>query len=159
MISGLAQWMDEKGHADLDAIRGRAVPNVTDWQYLNLNYVAKARIDQDLCIKCGRCFAACEDTSHQAIAMLPGRVFEVKDDECVACNLCVNVCPVEDCITMVRAGARHGRRAHRQGGASRATPTGRRIRTTRWRRRRSSDGEAPRRNRRAAICFGGAQRD
>ena len=33
--------------------------------------------------------------------MLPGRVFEVKDDECVACNLCVDVCPVEDCITMV----------------------------------------------------------
>ena len=32
---------------------------------------------------------------------MPGRVFEVKDDECVACNLCVNVCPVEDCITMV----------------------------------------------------------
>jgi dihydropyrimidine dehydrogenase (NAD+) subunit PreA len=101
MISGLGTWMDEKGHADLAAFRGRAVPNVTDWQYLNLNYVAKARIDQDLCIQCGRCFAACEDTSHQAIAMLPGRVFEVKDDECVACNLCVNVCPVEDCITMV----------------------------------------------------------
>ena len=33
--------------------------------------------------------------------MLPGRVFEVKDDECVACNLCVDVCPVEDCITMI----------------------------------------------------------
>ena len=79
---------------------GRAVPNVTDWQYLNLNYVTKARIDQDLCIKCGRCYAACEDTSHQAIAMKPGRVFEVKDEECVACNLCVDVCPVEDCITM-----------------------------------------------------------
>jgi dihydropyrimidine dehydrogenase (NAD+) subunit PreA len=80
----------------------RAVPNVTDWQYLNLNYYTKARIDQDLCIKCGRCFAACEDTSHQAIAMKPGRVFEVIDAECVACNLCVNVCPVENCITMER---------------------------------------------------------
>ncbi len=80
---------------------GRAVPNVTDWQYLNLNYVTKAKIDQDACIKCGRCYAACEDTSHQAIAMKPGRVFEVMDDECVACNLCVDVCPVEDCITMV----------------------------------------------------------
>jgi dihydropyrimidine dehydrogenase (NAD+) subunit PreA len=102
MISGLESWMDAKGHADLDAIRGRAVPNVTDWQHLNLNYVTKARIDQDLCIKCGRCFAACEDTSHQAIAMKPGRVFEVIDAECVACNLCVNVCPVEDCITMER---------------------------------------------------------
>ncbi len=105
METGLAQWMDGKGHGSLDAFRGRAVPNVTDWQHLNLNYVTKARIDQDLCIKCGRCFAACEDTSHQAIAMKPGRVFEVKDDECVACNLCVDVCPVEDCITMERLEA------------------------------------------------------
>jgi dihydropyrimidine dehydrogenase (NAD+) subunit PreA len=102
MIDGLSAWMDKAGHATLDDFRGRAVPNVTDWQYLNLNYVTKARIDQDLCIKCGRCYAACEDTSHQAIAMKPGRVFEVKDDECVACNLCVDVCPVEDCITMER---------------------------------------------------------
>ena len=76
------------------------MPNVTDWQYLNLNYVTKARIDQDACIKCGRCYAACEDTSHQAISMSEDRVFEVIDEECVACNLCVNVCPVEGCITM-----------------------------------------------------------
>jgi dihydropyrimidine dehydrogenase (NAD+) subunit PreA len=33
--------------------------------------------------------------------MSDDRVFTVKDEECVACNLCVNVCPVEDCITMV----------------------------------------------------------
>ncbi|MGR3722546.1 NAD-dependent dihydropyrimidine dehydrogenase subunit PreA [Abyssibius alkaniclasticus] len=100
MISGLGQWMDEKGHANLDAIIGRAVPNCSDWNNLNLNYITKARIDQDACIKCGRCFAVCEDTSHQAITMSADRVFEVQDDECVACNLCVNVCPVEDCITM-----------------------------------------------------------
>lgn len=99
MITGLSQYLDEKDIALSDLI-GRAVPNVTDWQYLNLNYTTKAQIDQDMCMKCGRCYAACEDTSHQAIAMLPGRVFEVKDDECVACNLCVDVCPVEDCITM-----------------------------------------------------------
>ena len=99
MISGLSQYLDDKGIA-LDDLIGRAVPNVTDWQYLNLNYVTKAQIDQEMCIKCGRCYAACEDTSHQAIAMLPGRVFEVKDDECVACNLCIDVCPVQDCITM-----------------------------------------------------------
>ena len=80
--------------------RGMAVPNVTDWQYLDLNYVTKAKISQDDCIKCGRCYAACEDTSHQAIAMSADRTFTVKDDECVACNLCVNVCPVEGCITM-----------------------------------------------------------
>jgi dihydropyrimidine dehydrogenase (NAD+) subunit PreA len=101
MISGLSQWMDEKGYASTSEFVGKAVPNVTDWQYLNLNYVTKARISQEDCIKCGRCYAACEDTSHQAISMSADRVFEVMDDECVACNLCVNVCPVEDCITMV----------------------------------------------------------
>jgi dihydropyrimidine dehydrogenase (NAD+) subunit PreA len=100
MISGLEQWMDEKGYSSLDDFVGMAVPNTTDWQYLNLNYIAKAKIDQDLCISCGRCFAACEDTSHQAISMTPDRKFEVIDAECVACNLCVNVCPVEGCISM-----------------------------------------------------------
>ena len=100
MISGLSDWMDSKGYTSTSDFVGQAVPNVTDWQYLNLNYVAKARIDQASCIQCGRCYAACEDTSHQAIWMKEGRVFEVNDAECVACNLCVNVCPVEGCITM-----------------------------------------------------------
>ncbi|WP_176082548.1 NAD-dependent dihydropyrimidine dehydrogenase subunit PreA [Martelella sp. HB161492] len=103
MITGLSNWMDTKGYRTLDDISGRAVKNVTDWQYLNLNAIAKARIDQDACIKCGRCHIACEDTSHQAItAIVDGaRRFEVKEEDCVGCNLCVNVCPVADCITMV----------------------------------------------------------
>ena len=101
MISGLSQWMDEKGHASIEDFMGAAIPNTTDWQYLNLNYIAKAVINQDDCISCGRCYAACEDTSHQAIAMSKDRTFTVIDEECVACNLCVDVCPVEDCITMI----------------------------------------------------------
>ena len=104
MISGLGNWMDSKGHRTLDDITGRAIRNVTDWKYLNLNYVTKAQINQDLCISCGRCHIACEDTSHQAITKEKDgrRFFEVKDDECVGCNLCVEVCPVEDCITWSR---------------------------------------------------------
>jgi dihydropyrimidine dehydrogenase (NAD+) subunit PreA len=100
MISGLSDYMDAKGFTSTSDLVGRAVPNVTDWQYLNLNYVTKAVISQADCIKCGRCYAACEDTSHQAIAMSADRVFTVKEEECVACNLCVDVCPVAGCITM-----------------------------------------------------------
>lgn len=100
MISGLSQYMDEKGMTSTADLVGRAVPNVTDWQFLNLNYVTKAVIDQDACIKCGRCYAACEDTSHQAIDMSSDRTFTVKEEECVACNLCIDVCPVTNCITM-----------------------------------------------------------
>jgi dihydropyrimidine dehydrogenase (NAD+) subunit PreA len=102
MTDGLSEWMDSKGYRNIEAFRGMAVPNVTDWQFLNLNYVTKAHINQDACIQCGRCYAACEDTSHQAITAVKDgkRHFEVIDDECVGCNLCVNVCPVEDCISM-----------------------------------------------------------
>ena len=41
-------------------------------------------------------------TAHQAItASVNGvRHFEVIDAECVGCNLCFSVCPVEGCITM-----------------------------------------------------------
>jgi dihydropyrimidine dehydrogenase (NAD+) subunit PreA len=105
MISGLSQWMDEKGHSSIRDFMGAAIPNTTDWQYLDLNYVAKAVINQADCISCGRCFAACEDTSHQAIVMSEDRKFSVIDAECVACNLCVEVCPVENCITMVQQPA------------------------------------------------------
>ena len=102
MCDGLSGYMDSKGFKSIDDFRGRAVPSIVDWQYLNLNHIEKAVIHQDLCIQCGRCHVVCEDTSHQAItAMKDGkRHFEVKDDECVGCNLCVSVCPVPECITM-----------------------------------------------------------
>jgi dihydropyrimidine dehydrogenase (NAD+) subunit PreA len=104
MTSGLAAYMDRKGYATIEDFHGRAVPSITDWQHLNLNYVVKAEINQDLCIKCGRCHIVCEDTSHQAIfASLDGkRRFTVNEAECVGCNLCALVCPVEGCVTLVR---------------------------------------------------------
>ncbi len=102
LVTGLSDWMDEKEFTSVDDFVGQATPNVTDWQYLNLNYVTKAVIDQDKCIQCGRCHVVCEDTSHQAITQQKNgaRFFEVIDEECVGCNLCVSVCPVENCITM-----------------------------------------------------------
>jgi dihydropyrimidine dehydrogenase (NAD+) subunit PreA len=103
MIDGLSNWMDAKGYRTIADFQGRAVPNYVHWGDLNLNFKTLARIDQDLCIKCGLCHIACEDTSHQAIAALKVnglRRYEVKAEECVGCNLCLHVCPVEGCITM-----------------------------------------------------------
>ena len=104
MIDGLNNWMDEKGYATLDDFRGNAIPNVTDWQFLDLNFKTIAAIDQDSCIECGLCHVTCEDTSHQAIAQSKDengkRTYTVIDDECVGCNLCNLVCPVPNCITM-----------------------------------------------------------
>ncbi len=46
MASGLSDYMDEMGFASIDDFRGRAVPTVKDWQYLNLNHISKAVINQ-----------------------------------------------------------------------------------------------------------------
>jgi len=102
LTTGLSNWMAEAGYGSVADVVGKATPNVKNWQELNLNYVTKARINQDSCIECGRCHIVCEDTSHQAITQTVNgqRRFEVIDEECVGCNLCVSVCPVENCITM-----------------------------------------------------------
>ena len=102
MNDGLSNYLDSKGFKSVDELIGRAVPTVTEWRHLNLNHISKAVINQDLCIQCGRCHIACEDTSHQAITnMVDGqRRFQVKEEECVGCNLCVTVCPVADCISL-----------------------------------------------------------
>ena len=102
MTDGLSNYMDEMGFASVSEIVGKALPTVTNWQYLNLNHISKAVINQSSCIQCGRCHIACEDTSHQAItATRDGkRHFEVREDECVGCNLCAVVCPVPQCITL-----------------------------------------------------------
>lgn len=102
MISGLSNFLEEKKMSSVAELQGRAVSRVTDWQNLDLDYAVKAQINQDLCIKCGRCHVVCEDTSHQAISTRVNgeRHYEVKDEECVGCNLCVCVCPVDDCITL-----------------------------------------------------------
>lgn len=106
MKEGLSNWMDSKKYNKITDFQGLAVPNTTDWKYLNMNYKVVAEIDQDKCIGCGRCYSSCEDTSHQAIALTSltdgTNSFEVIEDECVGCNLCEITCPVDNCITMVK---------------------------------------------------------
>jgi dihydropyrimidine dehydrogenase (NAD+) subunit PreA len=64
-----------------------------------------ARIDPDACIHCNKCYIACEDTAHQCIDRVEQESGQtqlvVREEDCVGCNLCSMVCPVDDCITMV----------------------------------------------------------
>jgi dihydropyrimidine dehydrogenase (NAD+) subunit PreA len=116
MIEGLSDYLDSKGLTSLEQLRGRAVPNVTKWEALDLNFKRVARIDYDKCIGCNLCYIACEDGAHQCIdlkspaelgvtSLGPGRVPgkplpKVREEDCVGCNLCSIVCPVDGCITM-----------------------------------------------------------
>ena len=113
MKDGLSAYLDSKGMRSLADLRGKAVPQVGDWQQLDLHYKRVARIDYEKCIGCNLCHIACEDGAHQCIDLVdsapyglgPGRVPgkplpKVREDDCVGCNLCSIVCPVDGCITM-----------------------------------------------------------
>ena len=105
LIDGLNAYLDERGIKQLDGVIGGAAQRITTWENLNLNYKLVARIDQDRCIHCNKCYIACEDAAHQCIdrvasgSGVPNLV--VDEEHCVGCNLCAMVCPVESCIEMV----------------------------------------------------------
>ncbi|WP_457653619.1 NAD-dependent dihydropyrimidine dehydrogenase subunit PreA [Rhodocaloribacter sp.] len=67
LISGLENWMREKGFSTLDDFVGLSVPRIGDWADLDLGHKVVAEIDQNTCIHCGLCFIACEDGAHQSI--------------------------------------------------------------------------------------------
>jgi dihydropyrimidine dehydrogenase (NAD+) subunit PreA len=106
MIDGLNTYLDDRGLASVSELVGKSVTRFVDWNDLNLDYKIVASIDQDKCISCNKCWIACEDAAHQCIDRLVdergGTALKVDEEHCVGCNLCSMVCPVEDCITMVR---------------------------------------------------------
>lgn len=103
MNEGLSNWMEEKGYTSLDQVRGKALPNITNFGDMNLLEKYVAKIDDEKCIQCNLCYIACEDTAHQCIDLLPKNGKKqptVRESDCVGCRLCYIVCPVENCITM-----------------------------------------------------------
>ncbi|WP_299490796.1 NAD-dependent dihydropyrimidine dehydrogenase subunit PreA [uncultured Shewanella sp.] len=104
MCTGLSDWMDKKGYVNINDFSGAAIANTIDWKYLNMNYKRIALINQDHCIQCGRCYAACEDTSHQSIAITEHagmKQYSIIEEECVGCNLCQVTCPEPQAISMI----------------------------------------------------------
>ncbi len=106
LADGLNRYLDARGIQSVAEIVGGSANRITTWNNLNLNYKIVAHIDQAACIHCNKCYIACEDAAHQCIDRVrqPGGSTNLVVDEghCVGCNLCSMVCPVDECIEMVR---------------------------------------------------------
>jgi dihydropyrimidine dehydrogenase (NAD+) subunit PreA len=128
LVEGLEEYLDAKGMKSVSELVGRALPAFKEWGDLDLNHHAVAEIHEELCISCQLCVVACHDGAHQCIhppgtpaiaghvapmsetaaarareapPERPYRVPWVDETECVGCNLCQLVCPVDGCIEMV----------------------------------------------------------
>jgi len=131
LCNGLSNWMDEKGFKTISEVIGRSLHRVSEFKDFDLAYRVVARIDAEKCIKCNLCYVACNDTAHQCIDLLSrdgavvaphsydvrsnGRTEatdtrpqpKVREQDCVGCRLCYNVCPVERCISMIEVPSSH----------------------------------------------------
>ena len=99
MINGLAHFMDERGYDNLEEFIGCALPNIIPAEELNRDFRLLPKFDDKKCVGCGRCYVSCYDAAHQAIDWNEKKRRPELNDNCVGCHLCLNVCPVQGCIT------------------------------------------------------------
>jgi len=99
MSNGLMHWMDERGYDKLDDFIGMALSNVIPAEDLNRDFKILPDFNDKKCVGCGRCYISCYDAGHQAIDWNTEKRRPELNDKCVGCHLCLNVCPVANCIT------------------------------------------------------------
>jgi len=81
---------------------GRALPFIGPYNELNNKQHVVALVNEDLCINCGRCYMACNDSGYQAIKFdAKTHLPHVMESDCTGCTICQDVCPIISCIDMV----------------------------------------------------------
>uniref|UniRef100_A0A1B0D4C8 Dihydropyrimidine dehydrogenase [NADP(+)] n=1 Tax=Phlebotomus papatasi TaxID=29031 RepID=A0A1B0D4C8_PHLPP len=103
----IRSFAENGGSVNLSAIPkvndviGEALDKIGPYKKLDNTKQVVALIDDDLCINCGKCYMACADSGYQAISFDSETHIPHVTDDCTGCTLCLSVCPVIDCISMV----------------------------------------------------------
>ena len=112
MISGLSHFMADHHVERLEDLVGRALPALVPAEALDRDFKVIPSIDTQRCVGCGRCYVSCYDGGHQAIDWDSVQRRPAINEHCVGCHLCVNVCPVAQCILPHRVTFKSGRTQH-----------------------------------------------
>ncbi|XP_046440788.1 dihydropyrimidine dehydrogenase [NADP(+)]-like isoform X2 [Daphnia pulex] len=83
------------------AIIAAAIDRIGTYADLDNKQQVVAMIDEEMCINCGKCYMTCNDSGYQAIVFDPVTHLPKVNQDCTGCTLCLSVCPIIDCITMV----------------------------------------------------------
>lgn len=100
LVQGLAGFMKKKGFATISDMVGVSLKKLVPLGELDTKTRLVAHIDNSSCVQCDACFISCRDGGYQAITRGSDKVYKVTEKLCSGCSLCMQVCPVPDCITM-----------------------------------------------------------
>src|SRR3984893_7262021 len=99
LCDGLSNWMDAKQFATIPDIVGHSLRQVSDFKDFDLSFKVVALIDKQGHVIAPAVYEPSSNGRVEAVSTRPSVV--VREDDCVGCRLCFNICPVENCIQMV----------------------------------------------------------
>jgi pyruvate ferredoxin oxidoreductase delta subunit len=88
-------WKDMREGIVVEAMKvGTRNPIYKKWS----TRTSRPLINFETCIKCTLCWLHCPD---ECFEITPDGTYEVVYEACIGCSICEEVCPVQNCITMV----------------------------------------------------------
>lgn len=98
MKKGLLSYLESKGFNSPADLKNKAIEKITAHKELDKSKQVYSHINDDLCVKCGKCVTICDESEHSALTLENGHIV-VNQDKCIGCSLCSYICP-KDAITM-----------------------------------------------------------
>ncbi len=99
LIEGTQGYLERRGEKALRGLIGASVGRIATHDALPQVAAPVAVVEEEACVRCGRCVIACRDGGHRAIALDEKRLPRIDEEACVGCALCSLICPAY-CIEM-----------------------------------------------------------
>ncbi|MBR1825214.1 MAG: NAD-dependent dihydropyrimidine dehydrogenase subunit PreA [Alphaproteobacteria bacterium] len=92
MKQGLLNYLESKGFNSPADLKNKAIVNLSAHEKLPKSTQVYPHINDDVCVKCGKCVTICDESEHSALSLINGHI-AVNKEACVGCSLCSHICP------------------------------------------------------------------